>query len=85
MGVFEHGQNVLELELMVEYGMDPQQVLVGVTSGNARILQLEKLGRIEKGFLADLVSVRGNPIDSISALYDVQMVMKDGFIFRYEK
>ena len=81
VGVFEHGQNALELELMVEYGMKPLSVLKSVTSGNAKVFHLESLGQIKEGFLADLVAVKGDPSKNISSLREIEFVMKDGAIY----
>lgn len=83
VGVFSHGTNALELELMVEYGMSPVAALKAATSVNARIMHLEKeLGQIAPGLLADLVAVRGNPTQKISDLRAVQFVMKGGVVVR---
>lgn len=83
VGVFSHGTNSLELELMVEYGMSPTAALKAATSTNARIMHLEReVGRIAPGLLADLVAVRGNPTQNITALRSVQFVMKDGVVVR---
>jgi imidazolonepropionase-like amidohydrolase len=78
VGVYAHGTNVRELELMVEYGMDPQAVLRAATAGNADIFGLADRGRIRPGLLADLVAVRGDPSRNPSALRDVAFVMKGG-------
>ena len=82
VGVFPHGENVLELELMVEYGMKPKEALKSATSTNARIFKLNKLGQLKKGFLADIIAVEGNPLSTISALRKVQFVMKNGAIIK---
>lgn len=83
VGVFAHGENVLEMELMVEYGMTPLDVLKSATSVNAKAFHLEnQVGSIKPGLLADLVIVSGNPSLNISDLRNVQWVMKDGIVYR---
>lgn len=85
VGVFPHGENVLEMELMVEYGMEPTQVLRAATSVNARAFHLEnRLGNLKPGTLADVVVVDGDPTKNISQLRKVRFVMKDGVVYRNE-
>jgi imidazolonepropionase-like amidohydrolase len=82
-GVFAHGTNAREIELMVEYGMTPAAALRASTSVAAAVLSREKdLGTVEPGRLADLVLVRGDPLKDIRALRDVVFVMKEGRVFR---
>jgi imidazolonepropionase-like amidohydrolase len=81
VGVFSHGTNALELELMVKYGMLPLEVLKSVTSTNAKLLHLEnKVGAIKQGLLADIVVVKGDPDKSISDLRNIALVMQGGEI-----
>jgi len=82
VGVFAHGDNVYELELMVEYGLSPVQAVLAATSGNARILHLDDRGEVDEGLLADLIAVEGDPTQDISALRNVRFVMKGGEVVR---
>jgi imidazolonepropionase-like amidohydrolase len=78
VGVFAHGDNARELEMMVDYGMNPLDVLRTVTSVNAKIFHQDELGRITAGRLADIIVVRGDPSHQISNLRNIELVMKDG-------
>jgi imidazolonepropionase-like amidohydrolase len=83
VGVFSHGDNVRELEAMVEYGMTPLAALRSATSVNARIFHLDdQLGRVSPGFLADLVAVEGDPTREIGATRRVKFVMQGGEIVK---
>lgn len=82
VGVFPHGDNVRELELMVDYGMSAEAALEAATSVNARALELDDVGRIAPGRYADLVAVEGDPTKDISALRNVRFVMKGGTVYR---
>lgn len=84
VGVYTHGENYRELELMVEYGMKPIEVLKSATSLNAKIFHLNNLGRLQKGFLADIIAVAGNPLKNISKMRTVPFVMKEGKIVKNE-
>jgi imidazolonepropionase-like amidohydrolase len=83
VGVYPHGDNVRELEMMVEYGMPASDVLRAATSVNADLFHLgNKVGRLQGGMLADIVAIAGDPTTNISALRDVRFVMKDGKVYR---
>jgi imidazolonepropionase-like amidohydrolase len=81
VGVFAHGDNAFEAELLVkEYGFSPIDVLRQATSGNAAIFHLADRGTIKVGMLADLVAVAGDPTRDIAALRQIKLVMKSGAI-----
>ncbi|WP_151089038.1 metal-dependent hydrolase family protein [Hymenobacter baengnokdamensis] len=83
VGVFPHGDNALEMELLVQdYGFTPLEVLRQATSGNAHIFHLADRGRIAAGLLADLVAVAGDPTQQVQALRQVQLVMKGGVLYK---
>ncbi len=85
VGVFAHGANALELELMVEYGMTPIAALKAASSVNARILHRENdFGRVAPGLFADLMAVTGDPTRDIAQLRKVSFVMKGGQVVRNE-
>jgi len=82
VGVYAHGDNALEMELMVAAGMPVTEVLIAATSGNAAIFGVTDRGAIRPGLLADLVAVEGDPTADISTVRAVRLVVKDGQIVR---
>jgi len=82
-GVMRHGTNAREFELMVRYGMTPMQSIVAGTSNGATLLGLERdIGAVAVGKRADVVAVRGDPLQDITVLQHVDFVMKDGRVFK---
>jgi imidazolonepropionase-like amidohydrolase len=83
VGVFTHGDNAREMEMMVDYGMKPIEVLRAATSLNADVFGIgDTVGRIKPGLLADIIAVEGNPAKSIAQVRQVRLVMKDGSIYK---
>ena len=83
VGVFTHGDNARELELMVDYGMPAATALKSATSIAARVLHMENgIGRIKDGMFADLMAVDGDPTRDIRALRQIRFVMKAGTVYR---
>ncbi|MBF9222645.1 metal-dependent hydrolase family protein [Hymenobacter ruricola] len=83
VGVFAHGENAREMELLVQdYGLTPLQVLRQATSGNAQIFHLADRGSIRPGLLADLVAVAGDPTQTVAAVRQVRLVMKGGVLYK---
>lgn len=84
-GVFKHGDNAREMEMMVDYGMKPVDVLKAATSVNADVFKISnKVGRIKAGLSADIIAVEDNPAIDISKIKKVSMVMKGGEIVKQQ-
>lgn len=82
-GVFPHGDNAREFELMVEAGMPAGFALQSATKNAAELLgEWESLGSLEAGKFADVVAVRGNPIEDIALMREVPFVMKAGAVVK---
>ena len=83
VGVFTHGDNAREIELMVAYGMSPMDALKSATSVDAKALKMDtQVGRVAQGLFADLIAVDGDPTKDISTLHKVNFVMKNGSVVR---
>jgi len=79
VGVYAHGDNAREMELMVDYGMTPLQVLKAATSINAKAFHLDKqIGTLKPGMAADIIIMSGNPSTNINAIRKMLFVMKEG-------
>ena len=76
-----HGDNAKELWAMVDRGMTPTQALQAATLTSAELIErTDDLGRIEAGYLADVIAVPGDPTADVTVTQDVRFVMKDGQI-----
>jgi len=81
--VSPHGLNAQEFGLMTDLGMSPAAALHTATTSAAQLLGVaDKLGTIEKGKLADLVAVPGNPLTDIHQTEKVFFVMKEGVVVK---
>ncbi len=82
VGAFTHGDNAREMEMMVDYGMKPIDVLRSATSINADVFKINKIvGRIKPGMYADILAVQGDPSVNIHDIRNVKLVMKSGIIY----
>ena len=81
VGVFAHGENAREIELMVAYGMPAVDALKAATSVAGRVLHMQ-IGEVKPGMLADLIAVEGDPTKEIDALGRVKFVMKGGTVYK---
>jgi len=82
-GVYPHGNNGKQFAYMVQYGMTPMEAIQAATVNAAELLDWPgDVGAIEAGAFADLIAVRGDPLEDIRELEDVQFVMKGGQIFK---
>jgi imidazolonepropionase-like amidohydrolase len=83
VGVFTHGDEARELELMVAYGMPALDVLKSATSVDARVMHMEnQIGKVAQGLQADLLAVDGDPTKDMSVLRKVKLVMKAGAVVK---
>ncbi|MFZ0395293.1 MAG: amidohydrolase family protein [Terracidiphilus sp.] len=85
VGPFPHGTQARELELMVQYGMTPAAVLQADMINGAKLLRWAgQMGELKAGYFADIVAVKGNPLEDISAVTRVSFVMKGGVVEKQE-
>ncbi len=84
--VIPHGKNAHEMTIRVGLGESPMAAIVSATSLNAEILGWsDRVGSVEKGKLADLVAVSGDPLKDITEMERVRFVMKDGVVYRNDE
>ncbi len=81
--VSPHGDNLKELQYMVEAGMPAYEAIKSGTVGSSRLLRIDdKFGTIEDGKMADIIAGDGNPLDDITLMQNVSFVMKDGVVHK---
>ena len=85
-GVSKHGTNAREFQLMVKYGMKPEEAIKAATVNAAQLLDMyDRIGSLKEGKLADIVAVDGDPLKDINSLMDVDFVMKNGTVYKMEE
>ena len=83
--VYKHGKNYIEFQYMVEGGMPAMETIRCATIHAAELLGVtDRLGTIEKGKIADIVAVEGDPLTEIQAMGRVKFVMKEGLVYKNE-
>ncbi len=83
VGPFPHGTQAREFVLMVKYGMSPLAVLQADLLNGAKLLGWDgQIGALEPGYLADVVAVSGDPLQDLSAVQNVNFVMKGGVVYK---
>ena len=83
VSIFPHGMNGIQFAYMVEWGMSPMEAIQSASSVAARYMGWQdRVGAIEPGLMGDMVAVKGNPLEDISTLEDVQVVIKGGLVFK---
>lgn len=81
--IFPHGDNARQFAYMVRYGMTPIEAIQAATVNGAELIGWpDDVGSIEAGKYADIIAVRGNPLDDVSVLEDVRFVMKGGRVYK---
>ena len=84
VGPFPHGTQARELELMVQYGMKPADVLRADLINGAKLLGWSgQIGELKPGLYADIIAIQGNPLEDISTLRKVTFVMKNGTVVKH--
>lgn len=85
-GVYPHGRNAEQFQLMIDAGMTPVEAIRAATLGAAELIGIENsAGSIKPGKWADVIAVQSNPLEDVAVLEEVQFVMKGGKIYKWEK
>lgn len=82
--IYPHGDNGKQFSRMVTFGMTPLQAIQAATINSAALMKQTDVGQIKPGYLADIIAVKGNPLENISLLENVSFVMKDGKVYKQQ-
>jgi len=81
--VYPHGDNARQFSIMVRHGMSPMQAIKSATSIAAKYIGWgEKVGSIKENFLGDLIAIKKNPLEDISVLENIDIVVKGGIVVK---
>lgn len=81
--IYPHGDNAKQFSRMVEFGMTELQAIQAATINSAKLLKMENtLGQLKAGFAADIIAVKGNPLNNITELERIPFVMKAGVVYK---
>lgn len=82
-GIYPHGLNARQFRYHVEWGQTPLQAIQAATCHAAELLRWDdRIGRLEQGYLADVIAVEGDPLADVTVLEDVRFVMRGGEVLR---
>ena len=81
-GIFPHGKNAKQFKYMVEWGMKPIEAIQASTINTAELFGKRNIGEIKETFDADLIGVKGNPLEDITLLENVGFIMKEGRVIK---
>ncbi|MDO6546292.1 Xaa-Pro dipeptidase [Pseudoalteromonas carrageenovora] len=81
--IYPHGDNSKQFSRMVEFGMTELQAIQAATINSAKLLKMNnKLGQLKAGFAADIIALKGNPLENITELEHIPFVMKAGQVYK---
>jgi len=81
--IYPHGDNAKQFSRMVEFGMTELQAIQAATINSAKLLKMNnKLGQLKAGFAADIIALKGNPLENITELEHIPFVMKAGKVYK---
>ncbi len=81
--VYPHGENAKQFSIMIEFGMTPMQAIKSATSVAAKYMGWgEEIGSVRKGYYADIIATKKNPLENISVLENIDFVMKGGEVIK---
>ena len=81
-GIYPHGKNARQFMYMVRWGMTPLQAIQAATINTASLFGVPNIGKIKESFEADIIGVKGNPLEDITRLEDVAFVMNNGIVIK---